>query len=120
MFYTCFSLYSRLQGLIMVRDVFLAFIIVIVLIGLSFFFIQGIVCMNVQLELIGRENLWPLQMFFPCICLQECTRYMCVCVWVCVCLCPSIHIYFQFFSPFLFLPPLLECLEVCICEYACL
>ena len=31
--------------------------------GLGFFLIPGFVSVNVMLELIVRENLWPLQIF---------------------------------------------------------
>ena len=54
------------RKLIIVRVVFSAFIVAIVLIGLRFFLIPGNMSMNVVLELIVRENLWALTVYFAC------------------------------------------------------
>ena len=77
----------------------------------------GYVNVNVLLELIVRENLWPLHVSFL---LYVYKSVLCVCVCFCLCvsecLYESIHIYFQaciFLSFSLFL--LLECGVVCVC-----
>ena len=114
-FFFFFYNFSNFKMLMMVRAVFLAFIMAIVLIGLWFVLIPGFVSVNVLLELIVHENLWPLQMFFsPYIFTRVCS----------VCLYPCMHIYFQggcfcfvffwFFFSFLSLPSWVECKLVCV------
>ena len=78
------SFVFRLYGLLQETNkvFFLAFIDMIVLTRLYFFFIPRFVSVNVLLEFVVLENLWPLQMFFFYL---ECS------VCVCVCVCAYVH-----------------------------
>ena len=81
--YMCFRLFG-LWRLIMVWAFFVSsFYSENFLIGVWSFLIPGFVFVNVLLELIDHENLWPLHMFAFCF-FYACTSMYFVCVYLCI------------------------------------
>ena len=71
----------------------LFFIVKSVLTAVRSFLIPGFVSLNVRLNFIVRENLWPIQMCFFFYFYYEYTRLYFLCMHICVCVCEWVCVY---------------------------